>query len=173
VDIIINVFELGIPNYLNKDGSEINQSDLVKTADQMNEIFAAIGKNPIYFTAYTSALGAAVGIGYNVNKDMGNPAGKFNDFLKSNGVDVTKQTFTLVDDDFGRIMTKFGGAISEKNVSLTADNSFSFQFNSSVSVSAQFGLGVNVPLGLGSFKSNFRNMTPVNMGLGINLKLRF
>jgi RHS repeat-associated protein len=178
VDLIKNIGALGsdIQSDLKKDTSDINQSDLMKRVGQMNEIFDAIGKSPIQFSMNTLAAGTLGALGYSVyeNDDSVNgfvnsainKAGGINDRLMSKGINVMDQTLTFAGDNFGSIKTKFGGGKSEKNVLLTADNSFDFRFNSSVSVSAQFGLGVNVSI-------NSWNITPANMSGKIRLSLTF
>jgi hypothetical protein len=184
LNIFKNVSDLGIRDYLNKDASEIDQNDLMRTAGKMNKISADIGNSIVQFSLYTSALALALGMGYDAYKNNNevnslvnsvvSGVTKANDFLKRNlNVDLTTQTLTFASNEFGTITTKFGGAVSNENVSLTADNSFGFRFNSSVSLSAQFGLGVNVPLGPGSLKPNFRDIAPCNMGLQMYLSLTF
>jgi RHS repeat-associated protein len=179
------VFDLGlaIRSDLGKDPSDISQSDLMKRVDQMNEIVDAIGKSPIQYAGYTSALGVLGAIGYNMYKNDKkinglvnsaiNKVVKANDFFKSNGIDLGGRTYTFVKSSSGEIKMKLGGAVSRENVSLTADNIFSIRFSSSTTLSAQFGLGVNVPLDPGSFKPDFGNMTPVNLGWKIHFTSRF
>jgi hypothetical protein len=166
---------------LEKDAPSINQTGLMKMATQMQTKFTNIGESPGQFSAYTLSLTALGAMGYMAYKNdegvngfvnsVTSWADELNNSLMDRGVNLIDQSYTVAEDNLGMIKISFGGDISKENVSLTADNMFSFRFNSSARVSAQFGLGVNVPLGPGSRKPDFGNMTPINMGCEIRLKL--
>jgi hypothetical protein len=161
----------------------MSQSDLMKRIDQIKEISAAIGENPDEYAKKTFLLAGLGAILYSADdtdeelngfvNSVKDTAVRTNDRLKKRGINIATQTYTVTESNLGAIAMKFGGAISEENVSLTADNLFDFQFNYSIGMSAQFGMGVNVPLGPGSFKPNFGYMTLVNMGWKMGLNIRF